>query len=89
MRKAVDILKRTKDGRAALLEIIEQYGGFNSRSADDPIEQARLVAKRQVASEVMQALLTDPLNAFTLMMDERHTRLQVKRAEDEKNDDAN
>lgn len=82
MLKAVNILKRTKEGREALLEIIEQYGGFRSALSDNPIEQARLVARRQVATDIMQALLTDPLNAFTLMMGERYVRSQIKPGEE-------
>lgn len=87
MRKAVDILKRTKQGREALLEVIEGYGGFTSTHDNDPIAQARLVARRSVATDIIQSLLTDDLNAFTLMMGERYVRLSANRAKDEENDD--
>lgn len=86
LNKAVDILKRTQDGREALLEAIESYGGFTSLSSNDPIEQARLVARRQVAADIMQCLLTDDLDAFTIMMKERNIRLQVNRAKDKEDD---
>ena len=87
MRKVVDILKRTREGREALLEVIEGYGGFISAHDNDPVAQARLVARRGVATDVIQSLLTDELNAFTLMMEERYVRLNANRAKDENDDD--
>jgi hypothetical protein len=86
MRKIVDILKRTKEGREALFDTIHQYGGFTSTGANDPLEQARLVARRQVATDIMQALLTDSMDSFTVMMSEHYIRSQGKQGE-EKNDD--
>ena len=80
MHKAVEILKRTREGREALLEMIQNYGGFSNPTANDPLEQARLVAKRGIATDIMQLLLTDELNAFTVMMNERHVRLESQRA---------
>lgn len=86
MRKVVDILASTPQGREALLEVIEQYGGFVSTASNDPLEQARLVARRGIATDIMQALLTDVRNPFTVMLNERYERLQ-SRAKEENNDD--
>jgi hypothetical protein len=88
VRKAVEILASTTQGREALLEIIEQYGGLSNPSSDNPIEQARLVAKRTVAVDIMRHLLTDPRDPFTIMFSERFIRLKAEqRAKDENNDD--
>ncbi len=88
MDKLVKILSRTSDGREALLEMIETYGGFTTRFSADPIEQARIVAVRKVATDIIQKMLTDELNSFTVMMQERFARSQVQRAEKENDDDS-
>lgn len=87
MHKAVSILAGTTQGREALLEIIEQFGGFTSASSNDPIEQARLVARRGVATDIIKHLLTDIRNPFTIMMNERFERLQADRAKGNRDDD--
>lgn len=87
LNKAVNILKRTREGREALLEIIETYGGFSNTTDNDPIAQARIVAKRQVAVDIIQSLLTCNMDSFTVMLGERYVRLNANRAKDEKDDD--
>ena len=87
MRKAVEILGGTQQGREALMEIIEQYGGLSSTHSNDPLEQARLVARRGVATDILKHLLTDERNTLTVMFNERFERLENQRAKEENNDD--
>lgn len=87
MRKAVDILGRTAEGREALYEVIDQYGGLTSLHSNDPLEQARLVARRGVATDILKHLLTDERNTLTVMFNERFERLENQRAK--RNDDDN
>jgi TRAP-type C4-dicarboxylate transport system substrate-binding protein len=86
LRKAVGILMRTKEGREALLELIETTGVWNHTSATTYEETLKAIGKRSVGVQVIQALLTDEHNSFTLMMSERYIRSQVKE-KGEENDD--
>jgi TRAP-type C4-dicarboxylate transport system substrate-binding protein len=82
----VDILRRTKEGREALLELIETTGAWGHVQASTYEETLKAIGKRSVGVQVIQTLLTDEHNSFTLMMSERYIRSQVKE-EGEENDD--
>lgn len=86
MRKAVEILRRTREGREALLDIIVQSGVWVATSESEPLKLAFENGKRRVGADVIQFLLTDEDDAFTLLMRERFIRAQGNKTEEEDDD---
>lgn len=86
MRKAVAILRRSQEGREALLEIIENTKAWGHLPFSSEEEMYKAIGRRSVGVDIIQQLLTDELNSFTLMMSERYIRSQVDK-KGEENDD--
>lgn len=86
MRKAVAMLKRSAEGREALLEIIETTKAWGHLPFTSEEEMYKALGRRSVGVDIIQQLLTDEHNSFTLMISEQHIRSQVQK-KGEENDD--